>query len=729
MRRLSIALAIVLGVSLAAAPTAAAQDGLAENLTAILDTTFSTLSTTTTNTVTGAVTKTTSDSAYPRLTLNTDALVLPALRLSAGGVFDVDFSSTTIAGNTFDSTTSRMRPYIELRSTNPVFAPAFGYHRREARARVSGSEGLTLVNEDYAGYLGWKPEGLPITNIQVIRTNTFDGDRRFEDATKDFASLISRYTAKTLNVYYQGTLIDSTDRARSLETSQVSHAARVDHSQAFWNRRMLWNGTYNVNRQDLTTKAEGETGEAELPVVAFAGLSALSDTPHTGALQENPALVDSTFSASAGLNLGLPPAGGNARARNLGLDFVNPTVIDRLYVWIDRELPLEIANTFTWEIYSSRDNITWSRESSVSAASFGPFENRFKLDFRAVTARYLKVVTRPLSGTVPDSTRYPDIFVTELQSFQVQSASDAGDTLTRTSQTINADLRFKLIEGPDVYYEGSYWYTGLTSGGPVRDTLSNGFSFNHRFNRLLTAYGRAAREQGRQTEGYREATVTNATLTFTPLPTLTSSVLFTGQDEEIGGRPNDRQSLYIQTNAQMYRGFDLLFGVGWNRMNRETGERLRDRLLSVSASVTPRPNLIFTVNYADIGTQRSGIFVGLPDLHTRTGYFTMSFDPLRTLHLVIGEELIAVTGEQTRTTTSLGANWSPFPDGTLQFIVSYNEALRPVAFGSERNFRPGVRWTFRRQSYVDVTYQRINSELGFERIDSKIFSVDLKLFF
>jgi hypothetical protein len=151
--------------------------------------------------------------------------------------------------------------------------------------------------------------------------------------------------------------------------------------------------------------------------------------------------------------------------------------------------------------------------------------------------------------------------------------------------------------------------------------------------------------------------------------------------------------------------------------------------VTLNATITPRQNVTFTANLADIATRRSGVLLGLPRSTTRTGYFTLAFDPLRTLHFVIGEEFITVTGERTRRTTNLSANWSPFPDGALQFLVAYNEALRPIYFGSERSSRYGVRWAVRGNSYLDATYQRLASELGFEEIDSKIFSVDLKLFF
>jgi hypothetical protein len=722
-------LGLVLAASWAVATPASAQDGLAENLRVIFDTTFSTVTTTTTNTATGATTTTDSTLTTPRLNLQSETLLLPSLRLTAGGVFDVDFTNASTGNQSLRSSITEFRPYVEVRSINPVLSPGFGYHRRQTWARVAGLAGASLVNEDYAAYLGWRPEGLFVTNAQFVRTNTFDGDRVFQDTTKDFTSVITRYSGVSLNAYYSFTALDNEDRLANFETRQITNAARLAHSKSFWNRRVQWNGTYNINRQDIRTLASGDGGEVEVPVLSFTGLSALSDTPLTGPLAENTPLADGTFTASAGVNLGLVPPGGDTRARNLGLDFLNPTEVDRLYVWVDREIPVDIASTYSWEVYSSRDNITWTREATVPTAPFGPFENRFRLDFPAVTARYLKVVTRPLSPALPDATRWPDIFVVELQSYLVQSASEAADRLTRTNQTINADLRVRLMDTRELYYEGSYWYTGATQGGPIRETLSNGVSITHRFNRVWSTYARAAHEQGRQVEGQRRANVANATLTFTPIPTVTSSILYTGQDEEIGGRPNDRQSLYLQTNTQVYRGVDVLVGVGANRQTRETGERLRDRVLTLNATVVPRQNVTLTVNFADIATVRSGPEPGPTDSTTRTGYFTLAFDPLRTLHLVVGEELVAVTGEQTRTTTNFSVNWSPFPDGALQFIASYNEALRPVYFGSERNTRYGVRWALERNSYLDVSYQRIGSELGFEEIDSKIFSVDLKLFF
>ena len=199
---------------------------------------------------------------------------------------------------------------------------------------------------------------------------------------------------------------------------------------------------------------------------------------------------------------------------------------------------------------------------------------------------------------------------------------------------------------------------------------------NHSFGRIYSVYARGAREQGSQPQGYRVATVTNATFTVAPVPTFRSTVLYTGQNEEIGGLPNSRRGLFVQNAAQPYRGVDVLFGFGWSSTTWESGEISRDRLLNASATIAPRQHVSLVLSYDDTTTERAGTFFGDPRTHQQRVYGALAVDPTRTLHLVLGGEVLAVTGRQTRTTLDIGTNWAPFPDGTLQFVFDYSESLR-----------------------------------------------------
>jgi hypothetical protein len=627
-----------------------------------------------------------------------------------------------------DSSQTRLRPFFELRSTSQVLAPGFGYYRRENRTSVEGFPLLDLVSEDYAGYLMWRPAGLPFSEFQFIRTNSYDEGREFLDTTKDFGSIISRYDFRNLNVYYLGSILDSTDRANGIDSHQVSNAVRLGYSQFFLDKRLLWNTMYNLGHLSLTTESNGSGGEVAVPVVTVGGLSAVSDTPITTRLTTNPGLIDGNLAASAGINLGLPPVGADARARNLGLDFLSPTEVNRLLVWVDRELPVEIARTFTWEVYSSPDNVLWRRESNVGLAPFGPFENRFQLDFPSITARYLKVVTRPLSGAVPDAARYPDIFVTEMQAFLRRPAGGFRDEITRTNQDLSTDVRYRILDSPAFYYEGSYWFN---DGGDTGDRhqLSNGVSVNSQLGRAWSAFGRAALETGSLPEGNRVATVTNGTLTYNPISTFNASILYTGQNEWIDGEEDSRRGTSIQTNSQLYRGVDLQVGFGWNFVTRDNGEGLRDRFLTVTAALEPRPNLTLTVTYDNTVTERTGTPIGDLAYRAERVFATLAWDPFPTLHLAVAEEWVVNDLERSRAFTNIGASWSPFPDGTVQFFLTYNESLRPLEYGTERDSRQGVRWRFSGRSYLDVSYETVRTESVLQLTESKIVSANLRLSF
>jgi hypothetical protein len=728
LRRSAAAFAFVVSVPLTLrADPAWAQEGIFAGMQKSLEFTSSSVSTTITS-GSGAATTTDTRNLFPALTLNLNALVYPGLRLNTGGVFELSKVRTTTNDIKTNSTTTRNRPFFLLQSTNQVFAPGIGYFRREALSRSEGLSDVKLVNDERAGYLAWRPAGGPQSDFQFLKTRTFDGARAFQDVSKDLGSLTSLYRSGSLAVSYRGSYLKTDDRIGGLKTRQVSHGARGDYSHSFLKNRLRWNAAFNVTRQDLETAAQGNGGEVALPVTPFAGLSSTSDTPLTSTLSQNGGLVDATLTAGAGINLGLPATPADAQSRNIGIDLLTPTEVNQFLVWVDRELPAEVARSFSWEIYSSPDNLIWTREATVSAAPFGPFENRFQIDFPGITARYVKVVTRPLSAVVPDSSRFRDILVTEMQVFVRRSADEVGGRLTRTTDLLNTDVRFRILDAPALYYEGFFLSNGTGGSAARTDTLSNGVSMNHTFGRIFSAVGRLAREQGTEPRGERTATLTSATLTVDPISTFRTSFLYSGQDETIEGIPNARSGWFIQNAAQPYRGVDVLFGFGWTSATRETGEISNDRLVNVSATIVPRQHLSLTFSHDERTTERSGIFFGPPRSLLRRSYASVAVDPIPTFHLVVGGEVIVATGQATRTTLDINASWAPFPDGTLQFVFASNEALRALEFGTERNTLGAVRWNLSRQSYIDVSYQRTRSEFVNLRTESRILSARVRLF-
>ena len=281
------------------------------------------------------------------------------------------------------------------------------------------------------------------------------------------------------------------------------------------------------------------------------GRSLLSDTLITGALDLNASLVNGDLTMGSGINIGLVPLGGDTRARHVGLGFSSVTEMNNLLVWINRELPAEIASRFVWEVYVSSDNFNWSLLKAGTIYPFGAFENRFEIDFPNVTTRYIKVVVRPLAPAppIPPSFTNPEnILITEIQAFSKKLAEGAKEeTFVSTSQTSNTSLRYRVSDSPLLYYDFSYFYTKNDASDQETSSLSNGLTLNHRLTRILSATARIAREDGTEQDEKRIAYVYNGALTATPLRTLTNSLVFSGRERGSGRRI---EGIYLNISEQ-----------------------------------------------------------------------------------------------------------------------------------------------------------------------------------
>jgi hypothetical protein len=84
---------------------------------------------------------------------------------------------------------------------------------------------------------------------------------------------------------------------------------------------------------------------------------------------------------------------------------------------------------------------------------------------------------------------------------------------------------------------------------------------------------------------------------------------------------------------------------------------------------------------------------------------------------------------ETDTFQQYTANWSPFPDGDLQFFLVYNEVLM-----SENNRRqtvvgPGLQWRIGRHINLDMAYNWTEDDSDIQRIESNILNAELKVIF
>jgi hypothetical protein len=700
--------------------------GIIQGATGYLDLNYDVITSEVTD-ATGRKVKTVTDSFNRRLGLDINTNIFPNVRLRTGGIFEQTTSNIDGDGTDTKTTTTNSRPYIDFIFTSPVYTVDLGYLRQEEKVKTSGSPTLTLVNEQYNAFYSWKPEGLPIFDGQVSRIDTYSRDRSLLDIQEDLMRLNSRYVYKGLDLYYQGTYDRTKDKVNDLETKTLIHNGRVSYTNRFFDNRVSLQTTYNIARQEVETTAGG-SGAVGFQVFPFAGLSVITNTPSNGALDPNPALIDGNTAASAGINLGLPPVGGDTRPRNVGLDLLNATDVNRLMVWVDIDLPSTIANSFSWQIWTSSDNLNWTLRSTVSPAPFGPFDHRFEVNFPTVNARYIKVVTSPLSATVPGSLGYPNIFITELQAFINRPAQDVTGKTTQTAQIFNLGSKTSLLNDPSLFYEFYTDYNRVDPDGLERYVISNGFSASHRFSRIFSGTARFAREDGEDRDEKTEAYVYYAALTADPLKTLHNNLVFSGLNQKIGGRPNNSNGVILYNTAQLYKGIDLNLNGGVTLAEDEEGQKTRTFLLNPVVNVIPHRALNLNFFYVGRKTTRSGNVTGDSSETTDSYDLNVTYQPLRTVYLSSLWQVVIQDGER-ETLQNYGINWSPFQDGALQFNFSYNELINSSDNGKERTIVPSLRWNITKRSYLDVSYQITRDKSDSGKTDITVFSTSLHLYF
>ncbi len=677
--------------------------------------------------------ETKTDSLVQRYSLTLDRHFYPNLGVLAGGLFERNGTTLTMDGQETDTTTTRIKPFVNLALRTPLYQLEGGYDLNEIETKTSGTGPATrvstLVNEDYYATLGWKPVGYPVATFRYFRTNTYDKERLSQDTTDDRFQLDSDFRPiPAVQLRYTGVYDDKVDHIGGNETRTLTNDGRASYADQFWKKRISLSSEYHLT-YTVTDILNSGAGEVGLPLSPLAGLSAISDTPLDVALAPNPALIDGDLTASTGVNLGLPPPGGDARPRNIGLDFVNETRVNTLLVWIDRDLRPEIAGAFSWDVYTSADNKTWAFRQTVFPATFGPFQTRFEIRFADVTARYVKVVTRPLSPAVPFASDFPNILVTELQAVLREPAAEVQGRTSEASHRYSLNARARILDAPSLYYEFSYLLL-KTGTSPFRYDLSNGLSLSHTFSRVFSGTARVAREDGRQPAGARVAYVYSASLTAVPLETLRHSLVYSGRRETIGDQTTTNDSLFLLNTAQLYPGVDASLGLGKSFDTAATGVSTDATQVNAGMTLVPYPAMTVNLSFSDTTRKSSGGNLAAEKTETtRTSEVSVAWTPLRTLYLFGSFAKQAAPGTANTTTFNYAVTWSPFPDGTLHLGFNYNETLHLENNEKDRTITPTLRWNIARGSYFELTYQDLLNDAPTQKTSNRISTGTLHVAF
>jgi hypothetical protein len=654
--------------------------------------------------------------------------IYPNFQAQAGGYFERFDDAIEQFGFDRDSERTRLRPFVRLTVRSPLTLGEIGWDRNEETSRTDTLARQSLTRDTFLGIAGWNPVDLPSVRLELSHIDDRDGNRAIVDRNERALRLTSEYRdIETLRLYYRGALEHVEDRIEGTSLRNTIHNGQASWGDAFFDQRWELDASWSTSYRNTRVESAG-TGELLIPVLPVGGLSALDDTPNEGILDPAPLLADGNTLVGTAVNLGLVPAAGDDRPRNFGVDLGIARDVNLLRVWVDRELPFEISSTFSWEVWTSDDAQFWARAAVVPTAPFGPFDNRFELRFPGILARWIKVVVRPLSPTVPDAVSYPTILVTEFEPYSAVSAEEFEEEFSDTRNLAQAGSRFRILDRPALYYETTY-YMVSSSGGPTSWALSNGLSVQHQFDPVWGISARVSREDGLERDRERTAHLYSAALTSVPLERLRHSLVLSGYVDETGGTETDNHSVVLNSTALVYDGIDLTLVLGKSHATISDGSSNDAELIGAGATLTPYRTVTFNLRYDE---RDATIAVeGVPDRPelTRSAEASVAYTPVPSVYFFASRRQDERTNEADRVTDTFALSWSPFPGGALQVSVSYDETRYSDLDEVNTSFVPFLRWNINARSYLEITYQNLQRESNLAVLDDEIATATLRLGF
>jgi len=660
---------------------------------------------------------------------NLSKTIYPYLFFNSGTVYQINSTWSSTGDNDVDTEEKILTPFAELNLTNPIYRAGIAYHKRRVEEEITDLPDTRADRDEITGTVGMNPPSdlFPDWTLRYSDIHTYDHPETQDQYQKVWLLDTNYAPVSGLLLDYSYARTDTNEKFLNFDTVEQSHLGTAQYSRSFLDQRLSMDTSYTINYNKFEFKRG--SGSSEVPLLRFAGLSSLSNTPDDGpAMGPNPALIDGNLTASAGLDIGT--AGDQSQPVNMGLDFGFAIDVDTLYVWVDRRLTSTVSNAFTWSIYTSPDNTdfsTWTLVATVSPANFPALDNRFEISFPTVNTRFIKVVTSALSPVVPGAGNFANIFVTELQAFTTTSGSSFNTESSVLNQNYNLGLRAKLSAKTTMGYNLFYNQQDIDPENIKRTQYTNGLYMNHIFSDTFSANVNGQRtdvsnDVANGTEDSYNYTY-GASLRANWLNTFNQALTFSGTYDNTELGSSSQNALFLRNNAILYKGWSAFLDTGYTWEDPEEGSRITSVIIRQGMNLQPNQKISLNLTYSYKRTMQSGEDLG-PSDETRwdiQGFYI----PFRNLSFFAKVNSLIRDGS-TDTFQNYTVNWSPFPDGDLQFFFVFNEILMSENNQEERVIGPGLKWTIGPHISLDLSYNYTTSDNDTQKIESNVFTGELR---
>ncbi|WP_157698792.1 hypothetical protein [Geobacter sp. DSM 9736] len=681
--------------------------------------------------------KTAGTALMQRYNLSLDRTLYPHLTFSAGGNIELNRSDfemeTGSLSNSLASRQTRLSPFANLRFNNGIVSAGTGYSRRQEITRTAGAPSFTSINDTYNAQLGFRPQGLPAIDTFYTHIDLYDADRSFQNSANDSVTVTARYSLlKNLDLTYQVLFSNLQDKLRDQEITSLNQNARIAYNDTFWRSRVSLYSTYNISSQSTRIHA-ADLAQVMIPVVPVHGYFKIIDTSvvssvdplNSGALD----LFDPLVSGSANTPIAFFNVAGlpDTRTRNFGIELPPRSSVNVIRLLVDQDISGQnIPAGFTWSLYTSENGIDWTFERVVPGVfnkDFGDGTRGFEFRFPTITTPgsgrlFLKIVTTPVSLPEPlaGSPGVAAANVVRLQAFAPASARENSSI----SGHYEMNSRVRIFDKPSVFYDLNFTldHFNADTGSSQRYFVTNSLSLTHQFSSIYSTSGRITREDSFDPSAVRSAWVYSASLTAVPVPALTSSLLFSGRNEDSEGATTSSYSLFLNNTAELYRGINVFLNGGVSRGISAIDRRSDNAIFIAGANLVPHPKA--NINLSVSGKKEWSAGGGLPDTtsYKQDNEISFTLTPFRSAYLFGSLAVTTETDKKTQLIRTLGGSWAPFREGNLLYNISYNESAASQGSQETRSLVNSLRWYFRSSSYFDLSYLITRSSSTTQQIDS-----------
>ena len=313
-----------------------------------------------------------------------------------------------------------------------------------------------------------------------------------------------------------------------------------------------------------------------------------------------------------------------------------------------------------------------------------------------------------------------------MQAFVTQTGASVTNDNSVTDQNVNLNLRGRLSDRTIVNYNMVYSQQDTDPDNDKRTQLSNGAYLNHTFNNVFSA-----NVNGQRTDiSVLDQDSTNynygASLRAVWLSTFDQALTYTGRYEDNDFGTAYQNSIFLRSNALLYRGWSAFLDLGYTQEEIFSGETITSSIIRPGTSLQPHPTLDLNLDVSFKRTEQSDADIGPKD---ETRYDVQVFyTPFSNLSF-FGKVNGLYRDGDTDLYQQYTMNWSPYPDGDLQFYFTFNEILISENNQEQTVVGPGLKWTIGRHITLDASYNWTTDDSDIQKIESNIFTGELQIIF